>query len=129
MSVNRSSAACFASAASVTRKCVPNGNSAGGLKKFTSADRSDGSATTASTNIVAVALTRGPAKSHAPSKSSSIATGTRLRRRLSKIFHHDKAEIGFFTLLPSAPGTLGNSHRAICQSPRIHRCRRLTSAG
>ncbi len=36
-------------------------------------------------------------------------------------------ESGFF-LRPPAPGTPGSSQRAICQSPRIQRWRRLTSA-
>ncbi len=60
--------------------------------------------------------------------SSSIATGTRLRRRLSKIFHRDKAEIGLRTRRPDRPRTRGSSHAAICQSPRIQRCRRAMSA-
>ena len=64
-----------------------------------------------------------------PSSNSRVnAGGTRLRRRLSKIFHRDSPESGFFRRLPSRPGTPGSSQRAICQSPRIQRCRRLTSA-
>ena len=62
------------------------------------------------------------------SSTSSIATGARLRRRLSKIFHRDKAEIGLRTRRPDRPRTHGSSHAAICQSPRIQRCRRATSA-
>ena len=64
-----------------------------------------------------------------PSSNSSVsAAGTRLRRRLSKIFHRDSTESGFFRRRPPRPGTPGSSQRAICQSPRIQRCRRLTSA-
>jgi hypothetical protein len=41
-----------------------------------------------------------------PSSNSSVnAAGTRLRRRLSKIFHRDSSESGFFRRLPSGPGT------------------------
>jgi hypothetical protein len=36
-------------------------------------------------------------KSHASSSTASIETGTRLRRRLSRIFQRDNAEIGFST--------------------------------
>ena len=62
--------------------------------------------------------------------SSSIAkskTGVRLRRRLSAIFHRESHD-STFVVRPSAPGTSWNSHEAICQSPRIQRCRRLASA-
>ena len=66
------------------------------------------------------------------SKSSVSATGTKLRRRLSKIFHWDSAVSGFFLgrvgELAGLAGTRRSSHDAICQSPRIQRCRRLTSA-
>jgi hypothetical protein len=56
-----------------------------------------------------------------------MATGVRLRRRLSKIFHRDNAEIGLRTYWPDRPRTHGSSHAAICQSPRIQRWRRATS--
>ena len=66
---------------------------------------------------------------HETSSTSSIATGgTMLRRRLSKIFHRDKPEIGLRTRWPDRPRTHGSSHAAICQSPRIQRCRRAMSA-
>jgi acetyltransferase len=58
---------------------------------------------------------------------SIIAEGKRLRRRLSKSFHRDSPESVFFCLRPSNPDVLGNIHPNNCQSPRIHRCRRLTS--
>ena len=66
--------------------------------------------------------------SHPASNSSSSATGTRLRRRLSAIFHSDSAESGFRCRRPSPTGTQGNSQLAICQSPRIQRWWRETSA-
>src|SRR5664279_1153793 len=57
-----------------------------------------------------------------PNKSMpSRATGTRLRLRLSNIFHLDKEEIGLFRILCAGPGTQGKSQEAICQSPRIQR--------
>jgi hypothetical protein len=59
--------------------------------------------------------------------NTSMATGTRLRRRLSKIFHRDNAEMGLPTRRPDRPGTHGKIQGAICQSPRIQRCRRATS--
>ena len=64
-----------------------------------------------------------------PSSNSSVkAEGTRLRRRLSKSFHSESAESGFFWRCPLEPGTRGSSHGTSCQSPRIQRWRRLTSA-
>ena len=62
------------------------------------------------------------------SNSSIIAAGTRLRRRLSKIFQRERPESGLFWRRPLRPGTRGSNHLAICQSPRIQRRRRLTSA-
>ena len=62
------------------------------------------------------------------SNRSVKAADTRLRRKLSKIFHRDSPESGFFWRCGPGPGTPGSSHRAMCQSPRIQRCRRLTSA-
>jgi len=53
---------------------------------------------------------------------------TRLRRRLSKSFHCDSADSGFFNRRLPGPGTRESSHPASCQSPRIQRCRRLMSA-
>ena len=64
-----------------------------------------------------------------PSNSSnSDATGTRLRRRLSRIFQRESAVSGFLTMSPAASLTLGSNQCAICQSPRIQRWRRRTSA-
>ena len=63
------------------------------------------------------------------SSSSSSATGTRLRRRLSKIFHCDSAESGFaHASRAGGPGPAAAATPAICQSPRIQRCRRAMSA-
>ena len=45
---------------------------------------------TASTKTVAAAPTCGPDSSQPVKSSTNMAMGTRLRRRLSKIFHHDK---------------------------------------
>src|SRR5687768_6113428 len=54
-------------------------------------------------------------------KSKRSAGGTRLRLRLSSIFHRDNVESGFLCVRLPAPGTKGKSHLPICQSPRIHR--------
>ena len=59
--------------------------------------------------------------------NSKRHNGTRLRRRLSNIFHFDRAERGFLRNFPSGPLTKGNTQPAICQSPLIHRCRRCIS--
>ena len=64
-----------------------------------------------------------------PNSSRSVNTAAiRLRRRLSNIFQRDRSESGFLLRRASRMGISGNSQRAICQSPRIQRCRRLTSA-
>src|SRR5450759_5019953 len=68
-----------------------------------------------------------------PSSNRSVnVAGTRLRRRLSKIFHWDSVESGFCSRPVSEsarlPGTRYSDHDAICQAPRIQRCRRLTTA-
>lgn len=61
------------------------------------------------------------ATSQLPSNSNNSAGGTRLRRRLSNIFHQAKAVSVLAERLPDAPSTRGNSQPAICQSPRIQR--------
>src|SRR5580704_8613287 len=58
----------------------------------------------------------------------NMAGSTRLRRRLSNIFHHEISEIGLGTGLPDSSGTSRSSHSAICQSPRSQRCLRLLCA-
>src|SRR3954447_6247523 len=56
--------------------------------------------------------------------SRKVAGSTRLRRRLSKIFHCETREIGFETIRPVSSGTRENNQLVICQSPRSHRCLR-----
>ena len=71
---------------------------------------------------------QGLARQHqAISNKSVAAAGTKLRRRLSKIFQRESAERGLRSERPAGPGTRGRSQRRICQSPRIQRRRRLTS--
>src|SRR5689334_21465432 len=53
--------------------------------------------------------------------------GTRLRRRLSNIFHLDSNERPFLCNFLSDPFTKGNIHVAICQSPLTQRWRRFIS--
>ena len=48
------------------------------------------------------------------------AIDTKLRRRLSNIFHLDNPDNGFFLRFLSGPGTRGNNQEAICQSPLTH---------
>src|SRR4026208_867882 len=67
-------------------------------------------------------------KTNQPIKSiASKASGTRLLRRLSKIFQRESVDSGFLWILRSEPGTNGVHQLAICQSPLIHRCRRWVS--
>ena len=67
-------------------------------------------------------------KAQLSNKSDSKAGELKLRRRLSKIFQRDKLESGLCSLFPFGPGTPGNIQSAICQSPRIQRFCRPTSA-
>src|SRR5262249_56623178 len=61
-------------------------------------------------------------------RRAKVAAGTRLRRRLSKIFQRLNAESGLCAILPSPTGTRGLSQSMICQSPRIQRCWRFHHA-
>src|SRR2546422_2058887 len=73
---------------------------------------------------------RPPSASQPSTSSKNVAGSTKLRRRLSKIFHREMDEIGFGACSPDSSVTLGNSHPAICQSPRSQRClRRFLRSG
>src|SRR5207237_6249353 len=61
-------------------------------------------------------------------RRATIAAGTRLRRRLSKIFQRLKTESGLGSVLPSPKGTQDLSQSMNTQSPRIQRCCRLHHA-
>src|SRR6478736_6674313 len=61
-------------------------------------------------------------------KRAVNASGTKLLRRLSKIFHFDNNEIGLRCSWLFLPGAHGRNQLPICQSPRIQRCLLLTSA-
>ena len=64
-----------------------------------------------------------------PANISKVSeTGMRLRLKLSRIFHHDKKDIGFFRELSFILGKMGNNQGISCQSPLIQRARRFTSA-
>ena len=65
---------------------------------------------------------------HPRIRKSVRAAELTLRLRLSSNFHFDRAEIGFLCLRSPGPTTTGRSHRKSCQSPRIQRRRRATSA-
>src|SRR2546422_11587596 len=67
---------------------------------------------------------RAPSASQPSTSSKNVAGSTKLRRRFSKIFHREMDEIGFGACSPDSSVTLGNSHPAICQSPRSQRCLR-----
>src|ERR1700722_9989697 len=65
-----------------------------------------------------------PGMNHPTTSNSNTAGSTRLRRKLSKIFHHEISEIGLETRSTDSPGTCESSQPAICQSPRSQRCLR-----
>ena len=76
-----------------------------------------------------VHTTPAPVPCQPTSSNASSAGGTRLRRRLSKIFHRDEQRERIRDALSRRrPEPAGESQAAICQSPRIQRWRRLTSA-
>ncbi|MNF99288.1 hypothetical protein D3C84_821810 [compost metagenome] len=56
------------------------------------------------------------------------APGSRLRRRLSKIFQRARALRRLGANPPCGFGAHGRAQYSTCQSPRIQRCRRLASA-
>src|SRR5215211_4006653 len=103
-----------------------SGKSTGLRSKCASALNTVGSKSTLVTKINEAAARAGE-RNQETSSNTSIATGVRLRRRLSKIFHRDKAEIGLRAYRPDRLRTQGSSQAAICQSPRIQRCLRATS--
>src|SRR5438270_11499341 len=76
-------------------------------------------------SVASVQLLGYPGSPSQPSTNSrKVAGSTRLRRRLSRIFHCETREIGFGTFRPVSSQTLGNSEHVICQSPRNQRCLR-----
>ena len=114
-------------APSVARQCMLQGRSTGLRSHPVIASHRVGRNTTPARNASMIAAAPVD-RAHEPSTTASIAGGTRLRRRLSKIFQRDKADIGLGPTCPERPLTDGSSQRAICQSPRIHRCLRPMSA-
>ena len=78
-----------------------------------------------------LSIVQGSASATANQPHSSMvrkASGSRLRRRLSKIFQRARALRRLRSSLPQAVGVHGSSQGSNCQSPRIQRWRRLTSA-
>ena len=67
---------------------------------------------------------RTPGASHPKTRSRNVAGSTRLRRKLSRIFHREISEMGLAHARPASSGTSASSHPAICQSPRSQRCLR-----
>ena len=107
-------------------RCTTHGRSLGLRTRSSSTVHSTGATRSASTNRVQKPDGSG-ASVQLPTSSSSCAGGTRLRRRLSKPFHHASADSVLGRRFPPGPGTLGRSQPAICQSPLIQRWRRLIS--
>jgi len=115
----------------VRLRCSNQSDSSGLRISSIKVDSRGGRNTTATTSRVHTHRGLEPT-SHPPTSRASSAGATRLRRRLSKIFHSDSADSGFacrFDLTPftlGGPGTRGSSQPTSCQSPRIQRWRRLT---
>src|SRR3982075_2252387 len=65
---------------------------------------------------------------HAARSHKNIDGATRLRRKLSRIFQREIIGSVLRTLRRFASGTVGKIKCKICQSPRVHRCCRLTYA-
>ena len=88
------------------------------------ADSSGGTSTIAST--ASVHDSTGDSTQPADDQQQPAATaGTRLRRRLSRIFQRDSAVSALRRQPSCAVGARGSIHGSICQSPRIQRWRRL----
>ncbi len=69
--------------------------------------------------ITAKVQNQGGDKTVQPSSNSSVnAEGTRLRRRLSKIFHRDSPESGFFWRRLPGPGTRDSQPTTQSANPR-----------
>jgi len=115
-----------ATARTTAPACSGQARSSGLLTRAETAPKSVERPTTPKTSSVQRSVGCVPAIQPATSSRKS-AGGTRLRLRLSAIFHMDSAESGFRFQLLTGPGTHGRTHAAICQSPRIHRCRRFAS--
>ena len=64
-----------------------------------------------------------PGSTVQPARNNTTSAGaSRLRRRLSRIFHRAITGSVLGKGRPLASGTVRHSQRATCQSPRTHRC-------
>ena len=108
------------------RRCWPSCTSRGFCTRSSSAASKGGTSTMASTAMVHDSA--GVIHSQPTSNSTSKDAGTRLRRRLSRIFQRDSAVSALRRQPSCAVGAHGSSHGSSCQSPRIQRWRRRTSA-
>ena len=114
---------CRRAARATAARCCRSGISSGLSTRSESAAMQDGNRRIADARPASRA-TRGDSTVQPSSNSAVSAAGTRLRRRLSKIFQRDSADSGLRSRRRSGPGTWRRSHPASCQSPRIQRCRR-----
>ena len=119
-------ARCCMPALKPARRCWSSCTSRGFCTRSSRADSSGGTSTIDSTATVHECT--GEISSQPVTSSASTATGTRLRRRLSRIFQRDNAVSALRRQPACAVGAHGSSHGSSCQSPRIQRCRRFTSA-
>ena len=117
--VNSPWAKCRPKACTTSGRCCVGATSSGFWNRSRRALKKMGTNTVP--RIARVHAQAGDNRSQLNSNRRTSAAGARLRRRLSTIFHRERADSGFFSVLCSGPGTRGSIHRAICQSPRIQR--------
>jgi len=109
------------------KTCARSGISACFRDNSRNVDSNGTRPTESSNSAAAIHADVGP-RAQLPSNKVMPPNAVTLRRRLSKIFHFERGLIVLRTSFPPPSGTRGRIHAAICQSPRIQRCRRLTSA-
>src|SRR4030066_215534 len=93
----------------VRLRCTGQSRSSGLRMSSITADSRVGRHTTATTSRV---HTHAGPNSHPPASKASSAGATRLRRRMSKSFHSDRAESGFACRFPFAPFGPGGARPA-----------------
>ncbi|MNP06269.1 hypothetical protein D3C76_982440 [compost metagenome] len=117
---------CWPEVCSAALRCCPRGISAA----FCTSARTDCSTGCRHTRMT-TANVQEAASSEASQPHASMvrkAPGSRLRRRLSKIFQRARLLRPLAAKPPWGFGAHGRAQYRTCQSPRIQRCRRLASA-
>ena len=126
-SVNAACASCFPAARNVSARCGINNTSCG----FPSASTMDASNGGMKMMPTTINVQNHDGRQHGPAQQQERRSAPRGRGcaegcRRSSSATAPRADCA--RRCRRRPGTRGSSHAAICQSPRIQRCRRLTSA-